>query len=108
MLTFRELHCTVPAWYDYCLTRELNNGERLYYHPVLEAKLVTANGFAFSLMTEFIENADPQVEKQDCELRVFYRLSKRLKVRFPHLPMCLLLDGLFADGPTFQLCQNYD
>jgi hypothetical protein len=30
-----------------------------------------------------------------------------LKVRFPHLPLCLLLDGLFAGGPTFQLCQDY-
>jgi hypothetical protein len=90
------------------LTRKLNNGERLYYHPVLEAKLVTANGFAFSLMTEFIENTDPQADKQDCELKAFYRLSKRVKARFPHLPICLLLDGLFAGGPTFQLCQDYD
>jgi hypothetical protein len=102
VLTFQERHCT------YCLTRKLHNGERLYYHPVLEAKLVTANGFAFSLMTEFIENADPKADKQDCELKAFYRLSRRLKARFPHLPICLLLDGLFAGGPTFQLCREYD
>jgi hypothetical protein len=75
---------------------------------VLEAKLVTANGFAFSLMTEFIENLDPQADKQDCELKAFYRLSRRLKARCPHLPICLLLDGLFAGGPTFQLCHDYD
>jgi hypothetical protein len=43
MLTFREQHC------EYCLTRKLRNGETLYYHPVLEAKLITANGFAFSI-----------------------------------------------------------
>lgn len=102
VLTFQDRHC------EYCLSRKLHNGERLYYHPVLEAKLVTANGFAFSLMTEFIENADPQADKQDCELMAFYRLSRRLKARFPHLPICLLLDGLFAGGPTFQLCQDYD
>jgi len=102
VLTFRERHC------DYCMTRKLHNGELHYYHPVLEAKLVTANGFAFSLMTEFIENLDPQADKQDCELKAFYRLSRRLKARFPHLPICLLLDGLFAGGPTFQLCQDYD
>jgi hypothetical protein len=102
VLTFQERHC------EYCLTRKLNSGETLYYHPVLEAKLVTANGFAFSLMTEFIENTDPQADKQDCELKAFYRLSKRVKARFPHLPICLLLDGLFAGGPTFQLCQDYD
>jgi len=101
VLTFQARHC------EYCMTRKLNNGESLYYHPVLEAKLVTANGFAFSLMTEFIENTDPQADKQDCELKAFYRLSNRLKARFPHLPICLLLDGLFAGGPTFQLCHDY-
>jgi len=59
-------------------------------------------------MTEFIENADLQGDKQDCELKAFYRLTKRLKARFHRLPICLLLDGLYAGGPTFQLCQDYD
>ena len=102
VLSFPQRHC------PYCLTRRLSNGEILYYHPLLEAKLVTANGFVFSLMTEFIENADLQGGKQDCELKAFYRLAKRLKARFPRLPICLLLDGLYAGGPTFQLCQDYD
>lgn len=102
VLTFRERHC------PHCLTKKLHNGETLYYHPVLEAKLVTSNGFAFSLMTEFIENTDLSADKQDCELKAFYRLSARLKKRFPHLPICLLLDGLYAGGPTFRLCEDYD
>ena len=49
VLVFSERHC------PHCLTRT-HHGQTLYYHPVLEAKLVTANGFVFSLMTEFIEN----------------------------------------------------
>jgi len=102
VLTFRERHC--PG----CLTQKMHNGETLYYHPILEAKLITTNGFAFSIMTEFIENRDPQADKQDCELRAFYRLAERLKQRFPRLPICLLLDGLYAGGPTFQLCQDYN
>jgi len=102
VLTFRERHC--PD----CLTKTLHNGQTLYYHPVLEAKLVTANGVAFSLMTEFIENTDLSVDKQDCELKAFYRLAERLKARFPRLPICLLLDGLYAGGPTFQVCTNND
>jgi hypothetical protein len=102
MLTFGERHCPT------CLTQKLKNGQIRYYHPILEAKLVTANGFVFSLMTEFIENTDPQASKQDCELKAFYRLAERLKQRFPRLPICLLLDGLFAGGPTFQLCEDYN
>lgn len=102
VLTFRERHC------PHCLTKTFQNGATLYYHPVLEAKLVTANGFAFSLMTEFIENAELSADKQDCELKAFYRLSKRLKARFPRLPICLLLDGLYAGGPTFQVCHDHD
>jgi len=101
VLTFRKRHCL------HCLTKTLHNGETIYYHPVLEAKLVTSNGFAFSLMTEFIENADLSADKQDCELKAFYRLTKRLKKRFPRLPICVLLDGLYAGGPTFQVCQDY-
>jgi len=102
VLTFPVRHC------PHCLTRTLHNGQTLYYHPVLEAKLVTANGFACSLMTEFIENADLLADKQDCELKAFYRLARRLKSRFPRLPICLLLDGLYAGGPSFQLCAEYD
>ncbi len=99
MLTFSERHC------PNCMTRTCH-GRTHYYHPVLEAKLVTPTGFAFSLMTEFIENPGENPTKQDCELKAFYRLAKRLKRRFPRLPICLLLDGLFAGGPTFLICEK--
>lgn len=102
VLTFRQRHC------PHCLTRTFSKGETIYYHPVLEAKLVTANGFAFSLMTEFIDNTDLTADQQDCELKAFYRLAKRIKARFPRLPIGWLLDGLYAGGPTFQLCTDYD
>ena len=99
-LTFSERHCAR------CMT-QTHNGKTTYYHPVLEAKLVTANGLVFSVMTEFIENPGEKPTKQDCELKAFYRLADRLKHRFPRLPICLLLDGLFAGGPTFARCDQY-
>ena len=100
MLTFAERHC------PHCLTMT-HHGHTTYYHPLLEAKLVTHTGLVFSLMTEFIENPSQYPSKQDCELKACYRLADRLKQRFPRLPICLLLDGLFAGGPTFAICQKY-
>jgi hypothetical protein len=41
----------------------------------LEAKLVTHAGLVFSVMTEFIENPSQYPNKQDCELKPFYRLA---------------------------------
>lgn len=99
-LTFPTRHC------PYCLTRTAH-GHTTYYHPILEAKLVTTTGWVFSLLTEFIENPGEQPTKQDCELKAFYRLAARLKQRFPRLPICLLLDGLYAGGPTFTICERY-
>lgn len=99
-ISFSRPHC------PHCLTRT-RNGKTFYYHPVLEAKLVTSNGFAFSLMTEFIENPQNKATKQDCELKAFYRLAERLKNRLPRLPILLSMDGLFAGGPTFDLCRRF-
>ena len=97
----------------HCLTRKHKSGKTTYYHPVLESKIVTPNGWVFSLLTEFIENLekDPakseQQRKQDCETKAFYRLAPRLHARFPRLPLLLAMDGLYATGPVFRLCQHY-
>jgi hypothetical protein len=64
-LVFSERHC------PHCLTRT-HHGRTTYYHPVLEAKLVTPYGFAFSIMTEFVENPGENPTKQDCA-PVLYR-----------------------------------
>lgn len=107
-VTYHQRHC------DKCLTMtSKKTGKTTYYHPVLEAKLVTATGLAFSMETEFIEN--PEMEgkkkgkqrvKQDCELKAFYRLAKKLKENFPQLSICLVLDGLYAAKPVFDICRK--
>jgi hypothetical protein len=100
-VTYAHRHC------PHCLT-QTRNGHTIYYHKVLEAKLVGPNGFAFSLMSEFIENPGENPDKQDCELKAFYRLAPRLKAAFPRLPILLTLDGLYAGGPVFHICGEYD
>jgi hypothetical protein len=98
-LVFRDKHC------GHCL-RKTSNGQTIYYHPVVEAKLVLKNGLALSVGTEFPENEHPDVKKQDCELKAFYRLAKTLKKDFPQSRLCLLLDGLFACNPVVKLCEH--
>lgn len=80
-----------------------------YYVYVLEANLVLSNGISIPLMSEFLDysKGDSEREKQDCEQRAFFRLAKRLKVAFPHLPILLCLDGLFASGPVMSRCRQY-
>ncbi len=96
---FHQRHC------EHCTTKT-HNGKTLYYHMVLEAKLVTSDGLALSVMSEFIENPNENPSKQDCEIKAFHRLAEKLKQAFPNLPILLLLDGLFAEGPVFQICRQ--
>jgi len=100
VLSFDTQHC------PHCL-HSTQHGKTRWYHPVLEAKLVTRNGLALSVATEFIENTDPNGSKQDCELKAFYRLAPKIKAAFPRLPVCLLLDGLYTVEPVFKICQDY-
>jgi len=99
MLVFHERHC------EHCLTQE-HHGRTIYYHNVLEMKLVTPNGLALSIATEFIENTDGTT-KQDCELAAFYRLIPKLRKRFPMLPICLLLDGLYLNQNVLSLLAKH-
>ena len=100
---------------EHCLTKTSSKtGEILYYHNVLEAKLVTPDGFAFSIATEFIENSDDydlnlsiEKQKQDCELKAFKRLAPKLKNTFPQLKICLLLDSLYAAQTVLSICKQY-
>jgi hypothetical protein len=57
--------------------------------------------------SEFIANTDPHASKQDCELKAFRRLAAQLAQDFPQLRLCLLLDGLYANGTALSLCEQH-
>ncbi len=75
---------------------------------VLEASLAFQNGMVLPLLSEFLDytEGDTSSNKQDCELKAFYRLAERLKRLFPRLPILVLGDGLFANGPVMELCRK--
>ena len=79
-----------------------------YYVYLLEAKLVFPNGLVLPLMSEFLDNTiDEVTDKQDSELKAFQRLAARIHRHFPKLPITVLLDGLYPNGPVMALCRKY-
>ncbi len=103
LVTFSKRHC------NNCLKKTYNKGEEneysIYYHYVLEAKLVVGD-IVISIDTEFVENEDENVEKQDCELKAFYRMSERIKKEYPKLPIIISGDALYACEPVIATCVN--
>lgn len=101
LVTFKERHC------EHCLKKTFNKGEEkeysIYYHYVLEAKLVVGD-IVISIDTEFVENENENVEKQDCELRAFYRMSDRIKKEYPKIPIIISGDALYACEPVIATC----
>ena len=98
-------------WDEECLERNIKkeDGCQSRYHVyVLEANLVFQGGMSIPLMSEFLSysQGDTGNDKQDCELKAFYRLSSRLKKAFPALKIMVLLDGLYAKGPVVELCRK--
>lgn len=95
------------------LQRRINAGKdnehTQYYVYILEAHLAFANGLTLPLLSEFLNYAqgDTSNDKQDCETRAFHRLARRLKTAFPRLPIMLLLDGLYPNGPVLQTCRDH-
>jgi hypothetical protein len=80
-----------------------------YYVYVLEASLCFHNGMVIPLMSEFLEYppGGGEQSKQDCETKAFHRLAARIKKAFPRLPIMLLLDGLYPNGPIMAHCRRY-
>jgi len=111
-------------WDSECLERKIRTKKKdeddaekpeerkQYYVYVLEANLAFQNGMVIPLLSEILNytEGDNDKNKQDCEQRAFKRLAKRLKKSFSHLPIMVLLDGLYPNGPVMEICRknNWD
>jgi hypothetical protein len=100
VVTFEQPHC------EHCLTKKTKGGKIIYFHYVLEAKLITSSGLAISLATEWIENPEGEFDKQDCERKAFVRLAAKLKKQYPRLSICILADGLYPYENAFKICEE--
>ena len=99
------VHSSQNQYWEECTHQTSKNGVVTWMNHVLEAKLVCSNGLSLSLCSEWITNGE-EYEKQDCELKAFKRLAVRLKKSFPRLPVCLLFDGLYCNGPVMDICKE--
>jgi hypothetical protein len=87
--------------------KEYKNGDIIYYYYVLEAKLVTSNGFSISIASEWISNEGKnEYDKQDCEQQGFKRIAVKIKEYFPRLSICITADGLYPNQTFFKICKE--
>lgn len=98
-----------------CYNRGTEHEKTKYHRAVLEAKLYLGNGLMVSIGTETIENDDDYIKykyseeerKQDREIKAFKRLVKKIKQKFPRLPICIVADGLYVAENIMDICDDY-
>ena len=86
-------------------TDEKGNEYQEYSTYVLEAKLVVGD-MVFSIGSEFVENENEEVDKQDCELKAFKRLAKKIKKEYPRLKIIIGADALYAAKTVIDICKG--
>ena len=88
-------------------TSKTKNGVTKYYKYVLEAKIVFGR-IVISIDSEWIENTELNNEndKQDCEVKAFKRMAKRLKKNYPKMKFIITGDALYATTPVINICKD--
>ena len=86
-----------------CLIRKHKDGKVSYYKYILECKLVVGN-IIISLDSEFIENEKmiTEKQKQDCEIKAFKRMIKRIKKNYPKYKFIITGDALYTVEPIIE------
>jgi len=77
------------------------------YRYVLQASLLGPDGNLYPFMHEAVDMHEPPADKEDCELKAFQRLARRLKKEFPRLLICLVADALYCCQAVVDLCEEF-
>ena len=86
-------------------TDKNGNEYQEYSTYVLEAKLVVGD-MVFNIGSEFIENESENIKKQDCEIKAFKRLAKKIKKEYPKLKILISGDALYACKSVIDICKK--
>lgn len=78
-----------------------------HFRYVLQLSVIGPANTLFPLMHEEMDMHDPQTQKEDCELKSFARLARRLKKEFPRLPICLVGDSLYCCQSVVDTCLEF-
>lgn len=90
-----------------CCVKNAGKSNEAYYHQMLAGCIVhPEHKTVIPLAPEPIVHQDGTT-KNDCEKNALKRFLDHVKREHPHLKLVILLDGLYADGPTIRLIISY-
>lgn len=93
---------------DNCIKKKYKDGNIVYFKYILECKLIVGS-IVISVDSEWIENDTSlsEKEKQDCEIKAFERMSRRIKKNYPKQKFIITADALYCTSPMMNICKNY-
>lgn len=98
--TSSKRHC------PHCQTKTCSKTGRVtYFHNVLEFKLVSPEGLALSIHSEFIVNQDGE-SKQDSEIKAFYRAAAEIKRMWPRMRFIVIGDAAYGNANFMRTCKE--
>jgi len=97
-------------WLQRTVGKDDTQVEQQYVYAI-EANITLKNGLNIPLLTEYLYMENNQLSnpdgKQDCELKAFDRLSRKLKKYFPRLKIIMFMDALYATQSTMGDMYNF-
>lgn len=67
---------------------------------------MVVGNIVISLDTEFVENEEENVSKQDCEIKAFYRMARRIKKNYPKMRIIMSGDALYGNNKVINICKS--